>query len=245
MTPPASHDRPSVLVTGFGPFPGVPRNASALLVQALAHDDLERRLGVRLVRAILPTEWRAGLHKLDALWNIHAPSIAIHFGVTADAEGFAVETTARNACLPAHDACGAMPDALVHEHDGPECRASTLPVQGIVARLREAGLPGCLSHDAGTYLCNAAIYASLCHAARADASAMAGFVHIPSCLAVDRETTASPGPSCPLDWHQARLGAALILEACVDHLRAGARTSDSANAAFVHAELGRRSGLAR
>lgn len=209
----------NVLVTGFGPFPGIEVNASALLVEHLSRSFDAASLGIRLSTAVLPTEWRGGLARLEALWDAHEPAIALHFGVSPEAPGFAVETIARNACHPAADACGELPFAAQHEATGPVSRLASLPATQIVARLRDAGIPGCLSDDAGTYLCNATLYSSLRRATLSQRPAVAGFVHIPSSLVGGGGGGLDPHVLCPLDWPSAIAGARLIIEATLSHMR--------------------------
>ncbi len=59
--------RTSVLVTGFGPFPGVPVNATMRLVPELVQAARHALPGVRVASAILATEWAAAPLRLDAL----------------------------------------------------------------------------------------------------------------------------------------------------------------------------------
>lgn len=177
--------RQTILLTGFGPFPGIPTNASAELVPRLA--SAARRLpGYEVHAHILPTEWRDGPQKLARLLDELEPALALHFGVSSQTDGFAIELRGRNACTHSPDAAGEHPAAAhLHEH-GPESLPATLPVHHIVARLRRKGLPARISHDAGGYLCNALLYHSLTqarrHAHRPAGGWRAGFVHIPDAL---------------------------------------------------------------
>lgn len=89
-------DRPVFLLTGFGPFPGAPRNASSLLIEALAKLAARRLPGFAVRAETLPTEWQAGPARLSALLDDLRPAVALHFGVSHRARGFVVETRARN-----------------------------------------------------------------------------------------------------------------------------------------------------
>lgn len=205
--------RPHILLTGFGPFPGVAINASARLAALLAKRARRRWPHAHVAGATLPTEWTRGPERLAALWRRHEPDVALHFGVTARAQGLEIERTGRNQCLDAEDACGQRPAAAHHLDDGPASCASTLPVDTIVAHLTAAGIPCCISEDAGSYLCNAVLYHSL-HQAR-DTSRV-GFIHIPSCLVGAGADGLSPLPGCPLDWKQALDGAMIALATTLD-----------------------------
>ena len=80
--------RPVLLLTGFGPFPRVPVNATSLLVPRIAEAADRAFAGVSIVCEIIPTEWRAGLTRVETLYAEHRPFIAIHFGVSGRASGF-------------------------------------------------------------------------------------------------------------------------------------------------------------
>lgn len=174
--------RQTILLTGFGPFPGVPTNASAELVPALAAAIQRRLCGFKVVSSILPTEWRSGPGQLFDLLDEVRPTVALHFGVSSRTPGFTIETRGRNTCAATKDALGEDPVSTCIAHDGPEFLPATLPAPHIVARLRRYGLPALLSRDAGTYLCNALLYQSLDYARRRAPDMRAGFVHLPDTM---------------------------------------------------------------
>lgn len=159
------HGTPSILLTGFGPFPGIEVNASARLAGLLARRARRRWPHARVTSAILPTEWRRGPDRLAVLWRDVSPDVVLHFGVSSKAVGLDIEIVGRNLCADHDDACGERPSSPRHAEDGPATCASTLPAREIVAALAARGIPGCISDDAGTYLCNAILYRSLRHAA--------------------------------------------------------------------------------
>lgn len=170
--------RPTVLLTGFGPFPGIPVNATADLVPEIAKRARRRFKTFRIVSEILPTEWTAGLDRLDQLLQRHAPVIALHFGVDATAIGFEIETVGENVCAAREDACGALPNLDVVVARGAASLPVKLPVDAIIAALAEQGIPASASDSAGKYLCNAVLYHSL-HSAEASPGRRAGFIHLP------------------------------------------------------------------
>jgi pyroglutamyl-peptidase len=175
--------RPTIFLTGFGPFPGVAENASGALVKALARTARRTMPEYRFVTAILPTEWGRVPRLIAGLHARHAPVLALHFGVAAGAEVFRLETEARNFCRAALDAAGTGPlfDCLVVE--GAATLATTIPTAAIAAKLGAEGYPVSLSDDAGGYLCNALLYHSLDIARRARGGCRVGFIHIPADLA--------------------------------------------------------------
>lgn len=211
-------DRSVFLLTGFGPFPGAPRNASSVLIENLARLAGSRLPGYVVHAETLPTEWQAAPARLAELLDTHDPVIALHFGVSHRARGFVVETRARNARQDICDACGEAPDALLVAEDGPDEISVTLPVGSIVERLRRKRLPVQVSRDAGGYLCNAVLYHSLAEARRRASRGIGprrGFIHIPDSLSISRGGGARRSAVSLLDWETAVEGGLEIMAACV------------------------------
>ncbi len=167
----------TILVTGFGEFPGVRDNPSAALMRSLAaRRDHFARLGIRLETHVLPVVYAGLAARLCALAADKTPDAILHFGVAARRKIISVETRARNCRHPgAADAQGERPASGIIDAAGPETIAVGVPAARIVARLRAAGLAATLSHDAGRYLCNATLYETL----RMRRDVPAGFIHIP------------------------------------------------------------------
>lgn len=199
-----------VLITGFGPFPGVAVNATGRLVPVLARAARRRFQGVGIYSAILPTEWEQGPARARAAYERASPDVSIHFGVSGRAEGFVIERRGVNNCLRSADGAGQTPALDVLDPSGPRRRAVTLPVGKIVARLKGMGVPVATSDDAGSYLCNAVLYQSL-----GFGEGIAGFVHLPSSLADE-------GQAGALTFEQAVAGSLEIIAVCLDERRAAA-----------------------
>jgi pyroglutamyl-peptidase len=178
---PSSIDpHPNVLLTGFGPFPGVRENLSGSLAERLGFRARTLLPQFRFVVAVLPTEWVRAPQMVNELYERHNPILALHFGVSSKALGFRIETEASNFCRMSADDAGNFP-ALTQVLDG---GASALPVSidaaSIVMRLNERDHHASLSDDAGGYLCNAVLYHSLVEAERRARGCRVGFVHIPA-----------------------------------------------------------------
>lgn len=210
--------RPVILITGFGPFPGAPQNASGLLAHTVAEAARHDLPGFLVHAETLPTEWQAGPARLSGLLDELDPTLAVHFGVSRRATGFVVETRARNAAQCVADACGEVPRSECLLAGGPDEIGVTLPTSQIVERLRRLHLPVQLSRDAGGYLCNALLYHSLDHARRRGGSGFGrrrGFIHIPDRLVggTSRGMTRSAAAS-RLEWEAAVRGGLAILATC-------------------------------
>jgi pyroglutamyl-peptidase len=172
--------RPTVLLTGFGPFPGVRRNASGSLVKWLAFKARIAMPHCRFVAAILPTEWIRAPSVLAALYNRHDPVLALHFGVASNMRGFRIETEARNFCRMSPDAAGNLPALNLVFEDGAQTLPVTINVESIARHLDAEGYCATLSDDAGGYLCNAVLYHSLVKASERGGRCKVGFIHVPS-----------------------------------------------------------------
>ncbi len=152
----------TILLTGFGPFPGVAENASALLVERLAASAQKKFPRRRIVADVLPTEWAAAPKQLEQLYARERPNLALHFGVSERAKGFVIETRARNECRYAPDARGARPPRAASPRQRTSALGVSIPAKRIVARLSALSIPAELSDDAGAYLCNAVLFHALC-----------------------------------------------------------------------------------
>lgn len=200
--------RSTILITGFGPFPDMPVNASSQLARRLAAAARRRFDRVDVVSSVLPTEWLAAPERLAALHGRHAPTVALHFGVASRARGLEIERRAVNRCGEQPDAAGLLPPARRVVASAPAALPTTLPVEAILARLAALGIPASASDDAGSYLCNAVLYHSTCHVAAGNCG-MAGFVHIPTRLPNVRSAAA------PLTLAEAVAGGLAILDVCL------------------------------
>jgi pyroglutamyl-peptidase len=206
--------RTTVLITGFGPFPGVPVNATMTLVPELAHAAARLMPDVRFASEILATEWSAAPGRLEPLLAEVEPDLVLHFGVSSRARGFEIEARARNARAAAPDAAGALPEGISVHDGGTEYLRASLPVTHIVARLRRRGIPAFVSRDAGGYLCNATLYHSLVRA-RALPGRRVGFIHLPATLGRPGSANRGRVGGRTLTWEQAHAGGLEILAACL------------------------------
>lgn len=182
--------RPTILLTGFGPFPNVPDNLTARFVPQLAERAARRYRAHRIVSEILPTEWTTAPRRLSQLYAEHRPKLALHFGVSERATGFTIETTASNVCAASPDAARCLPPSSLVDEAGAPRMATSLPAEAIHQHLTARAIPVSLSDDAGQYLCNTIFYRALQHASAVPARVMSGFIHLP-------DRFAEPGQQIP------------------------------------------------
>ena len=178
-----------VLVTGFGPFPGVPVNPTDAAVQALRRRAPEDLPGLDLITAILPVDLALIPGLVGDLIAQHEPELVVCTGVASGSRVIRVERVAVNlvdARVP--DANGFQPIDIPVVAGAPDGLLATLPVKAIHAAITALGLPAEVSLSAGTYGCNAAMFAALHGAAP---GVRAGFLHIPDADVLDADAVAS------------------------------------------------------
>lgn len=166
----------AVLVTGFGPFADHADNPSAQAVTRLVAS-WAPPAEVALRTAVLPVSFRRAVDELESLIARHRPAVVVGVGLAAGAERIALERVAVNladARIP--DVDGAQPVDVPVLPGGPTALLATLPVKAVRAALGDAGITADLSLSAGSYVCNAVMYAGL---TRAGPGAPTGFVHVP------------------------------------------------------------------
>lgn len=215
--------RPVLLITGFGPFPGVPFNVSAALVDYLASS--AARIQAELHTAILPTHWRDGPAIAALKMREVRPDAVIHFGVSRRAGGFQFETRAYNQCARLADCAGTSADGFYLRRRGPPVLRVTLASSVLMCRLRLAGLPVYHSSDAGRYLCNATLYSSLHEALSLPERdrPQVGFIHIPALPSASNNSEAGR-----FGWPELQRGAVEILHGLASSLRTPAHRTGRA-----------------
>lgn len=212
--------RPTILLTGFGPFPGVDSNATAELIPELIEAARARFPEHQVIGEVLPVEWSRAPQVLKRLLSGAKAVLALHFGVSHEAHGFQIELVGRNVRGARHDATGELPKRETVIAAGPAMLASTLPAERIVARLSRGGFPCCTSNNAGTYLCNALMYHSLTAARALPTPFLSGFIHVPANLEGKGCTAggaaAEKHGKGALTWGAAVAGSLEIIAACLE-----------------------------
>jgi pyroglutamyl-peptidase len=167
---------PTILVTGFGPFPGAPFNPTGPLVQRLARTHLAR---TKIVTHIFETSYAAVDHDLPKLIARYRPDALLMFGLATNAKTLRIEMRARNALKAIADATGKSPRQLTIAAGKAPAMAMQGPVRHLLAAARSTRLPVELSGDAGGYLCNYLCWRAAELAAKRHGPRLAAFVHVP------------------------------------------------------------------
>jgi pyroglutamyl-peptidase len=166
----------SVLITGFGRFPGAPFNPSGPLALALAKRQRPAFANVKRAVHIFETSYAAVDRDLPKLLAQHKPDIVLMFGLAARTPFVRIETRARNATsILFPDVFGFRPTNRTIAPRQPDARGAA-PFACLLGAARARGTRVRLSRDAGRYLCNY-IYWRALEASRS--GTLAQFVHIP------------------------------------------------------------------
>jgi pyroglutamyl-peptidase len=166
----------TILITGFGLFPGSPFNPTGPLVQRLARPRRPRLAHIRIIPHIFPTSYAAVDHELPRLLAAHRPDAVLMFRLAPWPRVSRIDTRVRNTVTLLLDANGAAPPRHTIAPGGPA--AMSAPVRRLLAAVRAAGVPATLSRDAGRYLCNY-LARRVAAAAKNGGPHLAAFVHVP------------------------------------------------------------------
>jgi pyroglutamyl-peptidase len=139
-----------VLILGFGPFPGAPRNPSAVLVKRLARRRRPALAAIIRTTHVFATAYAAVDSELPKLLA-DKPDIVLMFGLAARRRQLCIETQARR---------------------------GNAPFARLLAAARGSRMPARASRDAGRYVCNYSYWRALT-SADYRGGPFVQFIHIP------------------------------------------------------------------
>jgi pyroglutamyl-peptidase len=167
-----------VLLVGFGPFPGAPRNPSAVLVKRLAKRRRPALASAPRTTHIFATAYAAVDNELPKLFA-GKPDIVLMFGLAARRRQLCIETQARNArSILFPDVRGYRPARGVIALGEQAVLRGAAPFGRLLAAARGSRMPARLSRDAGRYVCNYSYWRALEFAGRGNRP-LVQFIHIP------------------------------------------------------------------
>ncbi len=174
-----------VLLTAFEPYDRWPDNASWLAIVDLtrwyegAVEIVTRRYPVDLSR--MSEKLRTDLQE--------DYDFALHCGQAPGSSRLRLESIGLNLRTDGSEILSGAPTAY----------RSPLRLSAAAARIREAGIPAAVSHHAGTYLCNAALFLSQHYIRSFGMRTASAFVHVPLAPAqVARDDSDAPSMSTPM-----------------------------------------------
>ena len=166
-----------ILLTGFEPFAGDAVNPSWEAAQAL---DGWLCGGHRVVALRLPVVFGEARARLAEAVTDLEPALVVCLGLAAGLPHLALERVAlnlRDARIP--DNAGLQPRDEPVVPGAPAAYFTDLPVQAMLAALREGGIPAALSLSAGTFVCNEVFFALRHDLATQGLACKGGFIHLP------------------------------------------------------------------
>ena len=169
----------TILVTGFGPFPGAPFNPTGLLAQRATRARRPALADVKIVTHIFPTSYAAVDRVLPALIAEHKPDALLMFGLAPRASTLRVETRARNTLALLPDAGGASLGRWTIAIGKPASIKLRTPGRALLAALRGLRPRATLSRDAGRYLCNYLCWRASETASISTRPRFTTFIHVP------------------------------------------------------------------
>lgn len=171
---------PRILITGFGPFPGAPRNPTEALVERLLRLRRPAFETVTRIGHVFPVTYAAVDRDLPDLIARHRPDALLMFGLAARTPFIRIEARARNTVTQiwpdaAHTevrsrmiAAGASSTRRFGPHTRPLLRAA-----------RATGVDARASLNAGAYLCNYLGWRAIEATQVPGGPRFAAFVHVP------------------------------------------------------------------
>lgn len=178
----------TLLLTYFGPFPGVPVNPTVALAEGAVRALNTARPDLRVVARELPVSYDGSSAALRAALQDVQPDALISLGVAVGRDVVSLEQVAINldsAGIEDNDGDQRCDEPIAP--DGQEAYFSSLPVRASFERLRAAGEPVEISYTAGTYVCNHVFYEGQRISRELGLSIPAGFVHVPAICADGEE----------------------------------------------------------
>ncbi|MSO67826.1 MAG: pyroglutamyl-peptidase I [Pseudolabrys sp.] len=170
----------TILVTGFGPFPGAPFNPTGPLVMRLARVRRPVLARAKIVPHIFQTSYASIDRDLPELIARHRPDALLMFGLAPRTRTLRIETRARNTLALLPDASGASLKRGAIAPGRPAALAMPAPARRLLAAIRATGVPAVLSRDAGHYLCNYLCWRAADAATKKGGPRLAAFVHVPN-----------------------------------------------------------------
>ena len=165
-----------LLIAGFEPFGNFNVNPSQQLVESFhTYSSLSH---LQVFSCVLPVSFEHAFTQLKKKVNECAPDIVLGTGLSSSQNGITLESVATNvmdAEIPDNDGRQPCGEALIP--GAPHQLFTHLPVQQMSKVCQDSWMTACVSHHAGTYVCNALMYQAIYDGLKHDY--LAGFVHVP------------------------------------------------------------------
>ncbi len=171
---------PSILITGFKPFPGAPYNPTEKLVARLLRLRRPALDGIARIGHIFPVTYSAVDRQLPELIATHRPDALLMFGLATRTHFMRIETRARNTITQL------WPDAdhTIVRHrsiaNGADATRRFGPhTLSLLRAARDTGIDARASLSAGYYLCNYLSWRAIEATHLNKGPRLAAFIHVP------------------------------------------------------------------
>ncbi len=169
----------TILITGFGPFPGAPYNPSAELAGYLAKLRRPALADIDRVAHVFTVSYAAVDRDLPELIAEHQPDALLMFGLATRTPYLRIETRAQNRVTDLWpDAAHTQVRLTAIDPDGDALQFG--PHTELLLRAAQAtGIDARRSRDAGRYLCNYLSYRAIEATHHDNGPRLAAFIHVP------------------------------------------------------------------
>ena len=168
-----------VVITGFKPSESHPVNTSWEVKNALA----DRVGGIELIREDMIGSYRHSMEYIDEMIQKYNPDAFICMGQALKRDYLSIEKIAINYAFEerdwAKDDDGFVPKGITLVEGGPDGIFTNLPVDKMLARVKEMGFPCEMSLTAGAIGCNNAMYHVMYLIQTKYPNMLGGFIHVP------------------------------------------------------------------
>lgn len=165
-----------ILLTAFEPFGSNALNSSQEVAKLLP-DSIGSR---KVVKGLLPVDFRTAGDRLRALIERHAPDVVLMLGQSRKFAGLSIERVALNLMDSVQpDNSGYLPVNEPIHPDGETAYLTPFPVRMLADACKQKSIPAQVSNSAGTYVCNRVYYEALYTIAKTELPIQALFVHLP------------------------------------------------------------------
>ncbi len=168
---------PRILLTGFKPFGKAEINPTEWLMEAMAETELA---GAAVRAVVLDVDYERCQEQLRREVDDFQPAAIVSFGLRMSSDLIGLERVAVNvddASIP--DTGNQLRRGTRIVETGPVGYWSTLPLNEMLAVLREAGIGAEISNHAGTYVCNHLFYYARHLVEERGLGVPVGFIHVP------------------------------------------------------------------
>lgn len=212
--------QPTILVTGFEPFLGLPKNPSWEAVNLLP----DEVLGCRIVKKQLSVVWFSCVQELEQALEEFRPRMVISVGQGYPKPPILLERIGMNICNGPDntDSIDLLDEPIFA--GAPAAYFATYPYAAMHRRLKDEGIPVCYNFNAGQNQCNCVLYSALHFAATKYPGLTAGFIHVPMLPdkkhpdSMPLETTAKALYLCVEEAAKSLIHPVRTLEQCIEDL---------------------------